>query len=260
MKSMEGHFARILNFSFRVLLWGSSVAQLAYSSTTPLVNSASSGACIALLKEVDGRIRAIEGYKTVVANLREGNEISFSNGKSFTIAKVIKKHGADTILLLTDGTVLRIQSKLDAETVNSFIDGYKTLKDAGIPVPTIKESLRDEYVRVEYIQVEMLFADFLKRMDSFPAAKVENMKEKFKEFVAKFKDFNEVADFSAWQIAYSPDRGWVLLDWRKRHDKGNDRNPFENVFSGLGHSIENEARAREWKLLTDKVLATLRGQ
>ncbi len=173
-------------------------------------------------------------YAARIASLKAGDEITFSDDKTFIVDKVLGK-GAHTVVVSLrgldgkpTGRALRLAKYYGrhpvrrGETYQNLLSGFvptqQRLEARGAQVVKVyaEESRPAEYVTVEALHFEFLYRDFLNQSGpakSLSAAERASITREFVQFGVSLWGFRTIADQNSEQIGYVKGRGWVLFDF-----------------------------------------------
>lgn len=212
-------------------------------------------------------------YDHTVTQLKAGDRITFSNGKTFEIDGLLGQ-GNTSLILGVKGNppqALRIPQGIswfarsndsqgrrlvltgavgnpslygepysrDFYHLRSFVDfmieGYPELIAHGVDTVEIYDSLPGEYVLVERLPPTSLpLRPFLMQREG--DAHFEERAQKLVTFARKTADFSSIGDFNDSQLLYNPERRrWVLADWTQKHIAVDFRQGkiFDSIFKQL---------------------------
>ena len=194
----------------------------------------------------------------IIADLKTGDTISFSNGKKFKVERILSDNwsGMNALIIsIEEGKAIRIPRYPDQEknirSTGSFKDGWREVSEAGIPTVRLfeEESYFPEYQVVEYIDVEILSEKFFKNFDRFDPTRRAHMLERFYEFAETTWLFSRIGDFHERQVAFSTSRdSWILIDFDDQHHRANavasNYNAFQSarILGGFGDVPEEDFR------------------
>lgn len=191
-------------------------------------------------------------YNQLIESLRPGDTLEFSNGHSFRFERALGS-GETTKVLLVDGgsKVLRVPLRSGihqphfnnipySDYLRLFLDGYRELKRAGVPVVEVFESESDvsEYLVVEKLELKMLLRHVLFDLAT-PEQLSGNAVEKLFEFARATWQFAELADFGGTQLGWTGER-WVLFDFTRGSTWHNMTAPGMTAFDDLPSSEMRE--------------------
>lgn len=166
----------------------------------------------------------------VVARLRRGDRVSFSDGQSFVLGERIHFDRFGSAAIWTDandsGRVIRIpRSVFDLDRMLRYLRGWREFVRAEVPVIQILDPQNEslEYQLVEYIPVQLKIEDlaawFIRHDDppeNFKGMKWQEIEKLLEELARQFYRVVMVTD--GIQAVYTGER-WLMLDF-------NDRNSF----------------------------------
>lgn len=172
--------------------------------------------------------KPVHNYDAILANLKAGDEVIFSNGDRFILKKVLGSGNATSVFETTDGKALRIpkvagpvwvrrmkdniiSSATGPEFMELYIQGNEKISRLGIPVPELYRSLPSEYALVEKLTVHFDFTDFAWGRHGLNAAHRAKVFEELVAFARKTWRVNTVGDLGGRQVLYTH-RGWLLVD------------------------------------------------
>lgn len=171
--------------------------------------------------------RAVDGYATILSNLKEGDVISFTNQKRFKIKKFLGS-GNTTMILELEGSpprAIRLPKNSGShskeftygELLDSFVKGARYLEENAVPSVKIHESLAQEYAIVDKVNVDFTFGEFLKNNDISESDR-KKMIEEFYSFAKKTARLEKIGDFHPGQLVYDGKK-WIVLDWTSSNSK-----------------------------------------
>lgn len=157
-------------------------------------------------------------YDEIVAKLGPGDVLVFSDGTRHSIGKPLGSGNSARIFEIEGGQrAIRIPKDSRPhliEAINEGERGYKKLVRQGAPTVRVDRWYPGEFAEMEKLTVEHTFLDFLGQ-DDFDLARPS---KKLREFFELARDTAHIAllgDFHAEQLAYTKERGWVILDWNE---------------------------------------------
>lgn len=167
-------------------------------------------------------------YFLEITSLKDGDKVLFSNGKIFTIEKLINYRGVErlaglnsyVIKVKNENLVLKLPVTFDRKAIaalDEFYNGWKTLKNhtkTKLKFVNIKEYLRGEYALVEYIHNEKFNGNEYIEQKRMALSEVEHKKidSKLVKFIVDTREYYNIGDFHLGQIIWDG-RHWHLLDW-----------------------------------------------
>jgi hypothetical protein len=167
-------------------------------------------------------------YNEIVRKLGLGDEVVFSDGRKYRIEAKLGSESTTRVFDVGGGKAIRVPIQQGrsplmirgdfADFIDSYLEGYPTLRDRGVSVVKVylEESLPREVVVVEKLNVrfhldEFLRKDFKKRVTP---EEYERLWAEFTEFARSTWAFRNIGDMREGQIAYTS-RGWVLFDFTR---------------------------------------------
>jgi hypothetical protein len=173
-------------------------------------------------------------YSQEVASLAFGDKLTFSNGREFTIDRLLGKGGTSLIYLAKNqngkAVALRVANGFrlmkssfgysfqpipESEYIAAYINGYSVYKAGGVPLPEIKVDLSNsEYVEGEVIDVKFNLAQAL-NLDfpmEHPDMRGRSLGRPLDDFAAHLGQFAKIGDFKIDAIVFDGSK-WILLDW-----------------------------------------------
>ena len=188
---------------------------------------------------------ADEYYHRSIKMIGPGDRVGFSNGLWFTVEKVLHKekplasHGWTAVFAISNDRAIKLPMHLMAdEQLRFFLEGYKALKQAG--VPTVHIYLRDsyidqffaEYVMVERVAVVQLLSEWFNEIDESGFVD-QHKKSELENFLYSTYKFEAIGDFRPDQLAWTGKK-WILLDWDNGHI------PLQSSFTGRPGTVINQ--------------------
>ncbi len=217
----------------------------------------------------------VERYDRIVEHLVPGDSIQFSNGKIFKIQNIIGHGNLTLVLGIGNERVLRIplrsgffereiktfssdsqeilmaQKKISSrytDFLKFYLEGHKSLRKSGIPIPTVYESvsLFGEYIVVEDIHVQFTLSELIKSKNRARLIKDKNLfYDALIEFAGKTWEFSNIYDFHSEQLGWNGQK-WILFDfsntivrswWSDHHTVFNSSNLARKSFSMLPQDV-----------------------
>lgn len=166
--------------------------------------------------------RPVPNYEEIVKSIQAGDVILFSDAGTpgvrtfIAIQDPINKGLLDLIVRIDETTALRIPKRPFGRSisVDESEEAYRTLKNAGVPVPEVRADLYlpKERLAVEWLDIEYTYDEFLENYKSLPRETQLQRLDEFVEFASKTWLFRDIGDQGSHQIAYVRGKGWMVID------------------------------------------------
>lgn len=162
-------------------------------------------------------------YIKLVQNIQSGDTLIFSNGHQFRVGALLGEGNTSRILALANdpGKVLRIPlSKSKSSYIRSSAEGYRALKELGVPTVKLNTGLSGEYLVADRVGSHVSLQDLINRKGSLSNHPefVERIKEELKVFMRKAAPFSRIGDLHAGNLVYDiKARQWTVLDFTHDH-------------------------------------------
>lgn len=163
--------------------------------------------------------RMVRDYDDILAKLKPDDVIVFSDGKEFTVKKILGSGNTTLVLDIGNGKVLRIPKatyleigRVPQSFIDYFLEAYQVIKKTPLPVVEVfvEESLMSERVVAENLNIILVLGDtnlspskILKKIASYG---------NLMSFVRKLGYFEFIGDLHPRQIALT-DKGYRLFDF-----------------------------------------------
>ena len=158
----------------------------------------------------------VNGYSDILLNLKEGNRVKFSDGKVFTIKKIISDTGLSFLFENELGDVVRIPNRMSGIYTNEqMLVGHAKLIKLNVPIIKIKTELSSrhaEYIIAEKINSPQTLDEVLKHWNKIRKIDNSDQARGLLEFSEKMSVLTHIDDFSGDQVLWDGDR-WILHDW-----------------------------------------------
>lgn len=170
-----------------------------------------------------GRHHEDENCDRLIRGLRQGDRVTFSDGRTFRLGRPLSRKAFGNTVLWTDADdpsrVLRIPNgTLQVWSMGAFLKGYGELADTGVPMVKILDPENDslEYQLVERLFIKIEFqniVNYFKRSKKIPAEIRGIPYDKLRSSLADFAR-------AAYRIEYLTDgiqagfdgEKWILFD------------------------------------------------
>lgn len=186
----------------------------------------------------------VNHYLDILYNLKNGDEVQFSNGRTFKLGKFLGEGSNTRVFAISPSKAIRISSVNSKLTFNysvMYFDGYQLLKGSGIPIPYLyeDESVREEYIIVERISVWFNLYDFYQNRGYEDIHR--GLLTDLLEFYTKTIFFEYIRDSKPSNIVYDGEK-WLLIDWFDDVRMW-DRKALSNDFiSDLEHELDGAGK------------------
>lgn len=199
-----------------------------------------------VLFQPDGVVAS--NYDAIVANLRVGDVLVFSDGKEFTVQDPITNGNTTKILGISKHKVLRIPLRQGVcvgcpgtytDILNSYLEGHEALVKEKVPTVHVykKESLKNQRVIVDRVDVKFTLEEYVARENNrlnFTPAQYDSIDKKLIQWFETTWNFVFIGDFHAKQLVYDGKK-WILIDFSGDHNllkRLNDESIFLHVGDG----------------------------
>lgn len=210
----------------------------------------------------------VKNYNKLVANIREGDTLVFSNGKKFNVVSILSAPGSGNTTLVVEipgNKALRIplaDGFLDPitpyhEFITEYLTGAKALESVNAPIVKVffEMSLAEEYVVVEKLDIKFTLAKLLDRlrrhelstMAQYLAALDNEDKaavKKLMELAERLARLTDIGDFSPDQIGWVKGE-WIIFDFTSKmehFEEIDDKTVFDFFF--LPQPLKDEVQTR----------------
>lgn len=178
----------------------------------------------------------VENYNRIIHSLKKNDILTFSNGKSFQIKRILG-HGNTTLILETvQGQALRIPLRKGTfrrysytRYIDAFYEGYERIKDS-VRVTKVYDYLPGEYLLVEKVDSQFSLLDFLEGHTSVSSDHKKRIIVLLFKWAQTTKDFVTIGDFGEEQLVFNG-KEWVLVD-----------------ISGKGETVEEQKKSKNFTI------------
>jgi hypothetical protein len=221
--------------------------------------------------------RPMRGFTHIVQSLKEGDQVFFSNGRSFVLGPLLGKGNTTLVFALKEDPTHVLRLPLELEKINymsGFIIGGEELAKDGIPTVQIEEAFGYEYAVVERLTDFMTFTDFVKAASLSPTkifmklglskkreVPLQEMMKSFDIFSQRIASYSQIGDMHADNLVYDFEKKeWRLIDWTGNHNDAQFRisgqifyhneSPLENLLLHYGRTrglnFQADSRKYAW--------------
>lgn len=173
-------------------------------------------------------------------------------GKSVKLGQYVDTGGTSVIFQLADDPAKAIRLPKDEKLVQFgpqmlapsrfitfFINGYRAIKDAGVPVIEMYDYCKGKYVIVDYVDDRMSLKDFLIQYDHLDIQMRETIFNSLLDFALTTFAFDDIGDFKSTSLVYTKSLNrWRLIDFTQHHRRHKDEDSDETPFNYLFKEVE----------------------
>jgi hypothetical protein len=166
-------------------------------------------------------------YDQLVDALVEGDVVVFSDGTKIALGKFLGQGNTNRVFAISEDKVIRIPRVNDdikiSYTTSSIpritLKGYEPIQKYSVHAVRVYPELsrESEYVIAERVQPKFDLAWYNENRSKFDSAAKKKLDQELIEFARSTSDFIRIGDFATGQVAYTEERGWMLLDWTDLH-------------------------------------------
>jgi hypothetical protein len=187
-------------------------------------------------------------YALKVKLIRKGDFITFSDGKIFSVKKVLPRsvplttsyEVGDDRALIVPNHVVQIDPFNPLETM-TYLDhikkmkkGYASLKKHNINVVEILEDHPPEYLIVRSFNYHITYEDYLfdKKWKKWSPTVKKLMQQRLVKFIRSTWKFEHISGLDPETLVYSHERGWFLRHYGSKHKYASKKSK-RTVFSTI---------------------------